>query len=188
MGWQYLKIISSTNLIPDFNASFFIQQFFGNIRRAAAPNPHPDPKLFAQLFRLLSMYSLVSPVKGSNVSGVENILSLLSTEDKVGAEIKERKQEYEEMIDEILLYGKLFRTPTRSRGHWVKLITLFAILTCFQLYPQEAFYPVSLMTTLSETTVMAMYLLTEPKINSWLDSLWLSRNILQKAATSVCRQ
>lgn len=44
----------------------------------AAPNPHPDAKLFVQLYRLLSVYSLVSPPKGSNVSGVGNVEALVN--------------------------------------------------------------------------------------------------------------
>ncbi|KAK3925701.1 F-box protein [Frankliniella fusca] len=38
----------------------------------AIVNPHPDGKLIAQLYRLISVYSLVSPPKGSNLSEVSN--------------------------------------------------------------------------------------------------------------------
>lgn len=73
----------------------------------AAPNPHPDPQLFAQLFRLLSMYSLISTAKGSNVAGVENVQALLSSEDKVGDEMRGRQENFEALIDEILEFGKI---------------------------------------------------------------------------------
>lgn len=101
-------------LLVALKLPFIFQQFFGNIRRAAAPNPHPDPKLFAQLFRLLCMYSLVSPAKGSNVSGVDNVQSLLSADDTYGAALEERREKYEAQLDEILLYGKMTHFPSNK--------------------------------------------------------------------------
>ncbi|KAE8743485.1 hypothetical protein FOCC_FOCC010908 [Frankliniella occidentalis] len=85
-----------------------IEHFFGNIRQMAAPNPHPDPKLFAQLHRLLAVYSLISPAKKSNVSGVENVKALMDATDDVGREQQERQQEFDQLLDEILEFGTPF--------------------------------------------------------------------------------
>ncbi|KAE8745829.1 hypothetical protein FOCC_FOCC007476 [Frankliniella occidentalis] len=76
----------------------------------AAPNPHPDPKLFAQLYRPLSVFSLISPAKKSNVSGVENVQALLNADDEVGERIRERQEASDHLLDEILEFG----TPLES--------------------------------------------------------------------------
>jgi hypothetical protein len=83
-----------------------LQQFFGNIRRAAGPNNHPNPRLFAQLHRLLSVYSLIQPPKNSNVSGVENLNALMSGEDLIAAAQEARKDMINEMLDEVIELGK----------------------------------------------------------------------------------
>lgn len=72
----------------------------------AAPNPHPDPKLFAQLYRLLSMYSLVSPPKGSNVGGVSNVDALLNATDQVGEDLQHRQDIFNDILDQILELGE----------------------------------------------------------------------------------
>ncbi|KAK3911166.1 Adenylate kinase [Frankliniella fusca] len=71
----------------------------------AAPNPHPHAKLFAQLHRLLSVYSLVSPPKRSNVSGVSNVEPLINAKYTAGEKLSERLKEFDSILDEILEYG-----------------------------------------------------------------------------------
>lgn len=77
------------------------------MRQNAGPNNTPDPTTFVQLFRLLSVYSLVSPPKGinSNVHGSDNLRALMSAHDPIAEAIDERVKEFEELIDQILSHG-----------------------------------------------------------------------------------
>ncbi|KAE8738767.1 hypothetical protein FOCC_FOCC015749, partial [Frankliniella occidentalis] len=45
-----------------------IEQFFGIVRSFCGPDSNPTPMKFAQIHRLLSIYSLVKPPPGTNVS------------------------------------------------------------------------------------------------------------------------
>lgn len=83
-----------------------LQHFFGEIRGACGANDHPDPIQFIQLYRLLSVYSLVSPPRGSNVSGAAMLSTLLSLEDLVQKENKKRKIELQRKFDEMLDNGE----------------------------------------------------------------------------------
>ena len=60
------------------------------MRGAGGSEDHPDATLFAGIFRLLSMYSLIKPPRGSNVSGAEILQALISLKD-VSDEKKRRK-------------------------------------------------------------------------------------------------
>lgn len=51
------------------------------MRSACGSNDHPDSKVFAQMFRLMSTYSLVKPPKGSNVEGSEMLETLLNVDE-----------------------------------------------------------------------------------------------------------
>lgn len=51
------------------------------MRSACGSNDHPDSTVFAQIFRLISTYSLVKPPKGSNVEGSEMLETLLNVEE-----------------------------------------------------------------------------------------------------------
>lgn len=82
-----------------------LQHFFGCIRQMAAPNPNPDPKLFAMLYRLLSVYSLVSPPKGSNVTGVSNVEALVGADDQVAKDLQQKHEDSNEVLDQILELG-----------------------------------------------------------------------------------
>lgn len=75
----------------------------------AGPNPHPDAKLFAQLYRLLAMYSLVSPPKGSNVQGVGNVEALLNSKDQVAEDLQKRQDEFDDILDQILELGEVLK-------------------------------------------------------------------------------
>lgn len=50
---------------------YIFQHFFGMLRFRGGLNNHPESTRFAQLYRLMSIYSLVKPTKGSNVTGGE---------------------------------------------------------------------------------------------------------------------
>lgn len=77
------------------------------MRQSCGPNTHPEPRVFAQLFRLLSIYSLVKPLKGSNITGGEMLTTLLNLDDLQSKSNEERKQQLEKKLDEIVLAGKL---------------------------------------------------------------------------------
>jgi len=57
------------------------QRFFGIIRQVNGPNDHPSSTSFMQLYRLLSVYSLVKPPKTGNCTILEGIQNPLSTVD-----------------------------------------------------------------------------------------------------------
>lgn len=59
----------------------FFQRLFGMIRNACGSNSHPDPLKFSQMYRLLSVYSLVQPPRGSNITGGEVLETLLDKKD-----------------------------------------------------------------------------------------------------------
>jgi len=68
------------------------------VRSACGSNDHPDPVLFIQVYRLLSFYSLVKPLKGSNVEGVEIFETLFNYDD--GSNVNgSTKDEWEEVLD-----------------------------------------------------------------------------------------
>ncbi|KAK3929379.1 F-box protein [Frankliniella fusca] len=107
----------------------------------AAPYPHPDAKLFAQLHRLLSVYSLVSPPKEGNVSGVSNVEALINAKDRAGEKLSERQKEFDSILDAILEYGchlDQFPLPVQEEHNYDKsttekyLISFMAGFTCFR--------------------------------------------------------
>jgi len=71
------------------------------IRSNCGSSNHPDPKMFIQVYRLLTAYSLIKPPRGSNVSGSEMLETLLSLEDLEEEDTQKRK-ELEEKLDLIL--------------------------------------------------------------------------------------
>ena len=79
-----------------------LQHFFGHIRAACGSSNHPDPIMFIQIYRLLTTYSLIKPPRGSNVSGVEILETLLEMKDLHGDRAAARRQELESVIDTIL--------------------------------------------------------------------------------------
>lgn len=54
-----------------------IERFFGKVRQAAGENDHPDMPTFLQLYRTLTLYSLLKPPKFGNCEVQENETSLL---------------------------------------------------------------------------------------------------------------
>ncbi|KAK3914473.1 Transposable element P transposase [Frankliniella fusca] len=69
-----------------------LERFFGLVRQSCGGNTHPEPRVFAQLFRLLSIYALVKPVRGSNITGGEMINTLLNLKDLNSCSKQERKE------------------------------------------------------------------------------------------------
>lgn len=84
----------------------YLQRFFGLARQSCGGNTHPEPHVFAQLFRLLSIYSLVKPIRGSNITGGDMVSALLNLEDLRTQTKEKRKEVLSEKLDEILLKGK----------------------------------------------------------------------------------
>ncbi|CAD6223766.1 GSCOCG00011762001-RA-CDS [Cotesia congregata] len=81
-----------------------LEQFFGIVRSACGCNEHPDPIIFGQVFRLLCSYSLVTPPKGSNVTLVELLQSLMETRESLRLS-KDKKVKWLEKIDSIIDSG-----------------------------------------------------------------------------------
>lgn len=69
--------------------------------------------MFAQLFRLLSVYSLVKPMRGSNITGGEMVTTLLKLDDLKSKTRIERQKAFEDRLDEILLNGKNFTNANK---------------------------------------------------------------------------
>ncbi|KAK3931275.1 Transposable element P transposase [Frankliniella fusca] len=82
-----------------------LERFFGLMRQSCGAHTHPEPKVFAQLYRLLSIYSLVKPVRGSNITGGEMLSTLLDLTDLKEQTGAERKRELESRIDNLLTQG-----------------------------------------------------------------------------------
>jgi len=71
--------ILHSNYLFEINKNYIInyfynfQKFFGIIRQVAGPNDHPSTPTFLQLYRMLSVYSLVKPPKTGNCTILEGI-------------------------------------------------------------------------------------------------------------------
>lgn len=83
------------------------QHFFGLVRGVGGGSSRANAIQFAQLVKLLSLYSLVKPPRGSNVSGAEMLDSLLKCNDEVAMQsVDERKKLLEEQLDKIIDDGE----------------------------------------------------------------------------------
>ena len=51
------------------------------MRQVRGSNDHPDSRIFAQVFRLLSTYSLIKPRRGSTVEVVDILIRMLNFKD-----------------------------------------------------------------------------------------------------------
>lgn len=71
------------------------------MRFSCGGNDHPDPKMFVQVYRLASCFSLIKPPKGCNVDGVHVLKTLLKTNDLMDNPNTAR-QEWLESIDSML--------------------------------------------------------------------------------------
>ncbi|KAK3915282.1 Transposable element P transposase [Frankliniella fusca] len=91
-----------------------LEHFFGEIRTACGSGSHPDPLLFIQLYRLLSLYSLVKPPKGSNVSGGELFQALVQLQDLENNENQEDKQKVVDIINSIVEESGFAESPDET--------------------------------------------------------------------------
>ncbi|XP_063392810.1 uncharacterized protein LOC134678258 [Cydia fagiglandana] len=82
-----------------------LERFFSVMRYSCGGNDHPDPKMFAQVYRLASCFSLIRPPKGCNVSGKDLLKNLLGAKDMVTGS-NEAKQARLESLDHILDNGE----------------------------------------------------------------------------------
>ncbi|KAK3920713.1 Transposable element P transposase [Frankliniella fusca] len=83
-----------------------LERFFGLVRQSCGGNTHPEPRVFAQLFRLLSIYSLVKPCRGSNITGGEMVTTLFNLEDMKMKTRQERHKLLSDKLDEIIIKGQ----------------------------------------------------------------------------------
>lgn len=74
------------------------------MRNCCGSNDHPDSQLFIQMYRLISMYSLVKPPKGCNVSTEEIMNVLINIKDI--KDTQEREEQWIGQIDTILDRGR----------------------------------------------------------------------------------
>ncbi|XP_047984169.1 uncharacterized protein LOC125224761 isoform X2 [Leguminivora glycinivorella] len=91
------KYLMTANLSQDP-----LERFFSVMRYSCGGNDHPDPKLFGQVYRLASCFSLVKPPKGCNVSGTDLLKSILNAKDLVNNDSNQDKQMWLESLDNLL--------------------------------------------------------------------------------------
>ncbi|KAK3929706.1 Transposable element P transposase, partial [Frankliniella fusca] len=82
-----------------------LERFFGLVRQSCGGNTHPEPRVFAQLFRLLSVYSLVKPMRGSNITGGNMVTTLLNLDDLKSKTKQERQKAFTDKLDELVING-----------------------------------------------------------------------------------
>ncbi|CAH1736906.1 unnamed protein product [Aphis gossypii] len=70
------KYVMTTKLNQDC-----LEKFFGIIRQVAGPNDHPSTPTFLQLYRMLSMYSLIKPPKSGNCTIFEDNIPMITIAD-----------------------------------------------------------------------------------------------------------
>ncbi|KAK3916855.1 Transposable element P transposase [Frankliniella fusca] len=83
-----------------------LEHFFGAVRQACGCNSHPDPVQFIQVYRLLSVASLVKPPRGSNVTGGEMLDALLQSHDVLSETEKQKRLQFEKELDSLLDEGE----------------------------------------------------------------------------------
>ncbi|KAK3931425.1 Transposable element P transposase [Frankliniella fusca] len=91
-----------------------LEHFFREIRTSCGSGSHPDPLLFIQLYRLLSLYSLVKPPRGSNVSGGELFNALVQLKDLEKDGSQDKKLEAVNLIDKIVEESCVAESPEAS--------------------------------------------------------------------------
>lgn len=86
------------------------------MRQHCGSDPHPDPLKFIQIYRLLSVGSLIRPPRGSNITKAEMLDSLLNVEDIMGEEIAQRRLKFEQALDEALDSGSIVDAIDKALG------------------------------------------------------------------------
>ncbi|RLU26632.1 hypothetical protein DMN91_000428 [Ooceraea biroi] len=85
-----------------------LEKFFGTIRQAAGSNDHPSCPTFLQLYKVLSIYSIIKPPKFGNCSISERIpspqilLSLQELKDIYGSKSKGKSAMYQQHVQKKL--------------------------------------------------------------------------------------
>ncbi|XP_044585064.1 uncharacterized protein LOC123265405 [Cotesia glomerata] len=71
------------------------------MRYSCGANDHPTPQQFGQVFRLYCCNAMIKPPKGSNVTGVELLQTLMKTKDSLEMS-RHPRMEWLEKIDQML--------------------------------------------------------------------------------------
>lgn len=84
-----------------------LQKFFGTIRQAAGCNDHPNCPTFLQLYKLLSIYSIIKPPKYGNCTVSEEtspriLVTLSELKAVFGSNSKGKSAEYRREIQQKL--------------------------------------------------------------------------------------
>ncbi|XP_050064406.1 uncharacterized protein LOC126553303 [Aphis gossypii] len=58
-----------------------LEKFFGTIRQVAGSNDHPTTPTFLQLYRMLSVYSIIKPPKSGNCCILEENIPVITITD-----------------------------------------------------------------------------------------------------------
>lgn len=78
-----------------------LERFFSVMRHSCGGNDHPDPKMFALVYRLASTFSLIRPPKGCNVPG-HNLLKNFMQPVQVLINSNKERELWLQHIDHIL--------------------------------------------------------------------------------------
>ncbi|XP_015118438.1 uncharacterized protein LOC107042082 [Diachasma alloeum] len=76
-----------------------LERFFGIMRSACGCNDHPNALQFAQLYRLLCVYSLAKPPKNSNISGGEILRTLMTVKNVSKTAPESVKEKFMKLLD-----------------------------------------------------------------------------------------
>ncbi|KAK3907825.1 Transposable element P transposase, partial [Frankliniella fusca] len=90
--------------------------FFGKIRQACGAGSHPSPRQLIQVYRLLSVGSLIKPPRGSNITGAEMLDSLFNLGGLIGEQNIQKRIEFENKLDEALDCGEIVDSIERALG------------------------------------------------------------------------
>ena len=105
-------IFGLMNLLFTCNTYFPLQRFFGIVRQCGGGNDHPTLTHFCQLFRMLSVYSLVKPIAPA----------------RCNVECAESNQE-----NRILSNVSVNNVTRRNEGHGNDFDKLMFTIACFNL-------------------------------------------------------
>ncbi|XP_046608786.1 uncharacterized protein LOC124299567 [Neodiprion virginianus] len=79
-----------------------LERFFSVMKYSCGGNDHPDPKMFAQVYRLASSFSLIRPPRECNVSGTDLLKSLVDAKEVLTSSNKDSKGLWLQSIDDML--------------------------------------------------------------------------------------
>lgn len=76
------------------------------IRSHCGNNDHPNPQMLLYIFKLMSVYSLVKPIKGGNVQGSDILDSLVKVNEDENNAPNDAKRKVDFILDRILDHGE----------------------------------------------------------------------------------